>query len=329
MTNWLLRIVGVSLVMSSLAGSREGAIWGQDPAPGPGSCIAESGHPASLAETENLVRAEVYGRAECKARQLIAAQPDSAEAHYLLGYILNRNDKPDESLKEYTAGAKLRHPSSNDLAVVALDYALLKDYTDAAKWMNQALAGEPGNAQYWYYLGRIQYSLNAFDDARTAFEKSLSLRPNDVHDLYNLGLTYEGLGQPETAIELYRQAITNDGASDAQPFYDLGSLLARENRTDEALPLLEKAAELEPRNPGILEGVAKAEGQLGHLQSSRKHLELAVILQPNVSSLHFELGHVYQKLQMATAAKQQFKICGTLAGTHSSVGSDSLDFAKP
>lgn len=328
---WFVRIFGVALVLSLLAGPNKGAACGQGPVPTPSSCMATSDRPASLVDTENLVRAEVFGSAECSARRLVAAQPESAEAHYLLGYILNRTDKPDESLKEYTAGAKLRRPTSNDLAVVALDYALLKDYTDAAKWMNQALGGAPTNAQYWYYLGRIQYSLNAFDLARKAFEQSLSLQPNNARDLYNLGLTYEGLGRANEAIELYKQAIDSEpkgAANDAQPFYDLGSLLVRQNRTEEALPLLETAAELEPRNPGILERLAKAEGQLGQLEASREHLELAVSLRPKVSSLHFELGHIYQKLHMATEATQQFEICSSLAGTHSSIGSDSLDFTK-
>ena len=35
--------------------------------------------------------------------------------------------------------AAYRRPSANDLAIVALDYALLKDDTDAEKWMMQAL----------------------------------------------------------------------------------------------------------------------------------------------------------------------------------------------
>ena len=153
-----------------------------------------------------------------------------------------------------------------------------------------------------------------------------------MRDLYNLGLTCEGLGLTEKAIEHYRQAIAVEpraSTQDAQPYYDLGSLLARQNQPEEALRLLEKAAQIEPRNPGIREQLARAEEKSGQLDRSRRNLELAISLEPQVSSLHFELGHIYQKLHMTAEAKQQFALCGTLAGTLSSVGSDSLDFAKP
>lgn len=326
------RAVGTVLLFLSLAEAGARLAWGQAVSSAPKNCAAGNDHHASLTETENLVRAEVFEAAECRARELTAAQPESADAHYLLGYILNRTDQPNESLQEYTAGARYRHPTANDLAVVSLDYALLKDYTDAAKWMTQALAGEPKNAEYWYYLGRIWYSLNDFGKARDAFLTALRMSPDNTRDFYNLGLTYEGLGDTTKAANLYQQAIISEhpgAAQDAQPYYDLGSLLSRQNKTVQALPLLEKAITLDPRNPGIRERLAKAEEQTGQLERSRKDLEFAVSLESNVSSLHFELGHVYQKLHMMTEAKQQFDICRTMFGTHSIVGSDNFDFAKP
>lgn len=326
-TGWLL-----NLIFISLAGVHASGAWCQVPAPGSNPCAAGDDRPPSLEYTANLVRAELFPAAECSARRLTASVPQSADAHYLLGYILNRRDQPDASLKEYTTAAKFRRPLSNDLAIVALDYALLKDYRDAARWMTEALSGEPRNATYWYYLGRIQYNQNAFEKARLAFDRSLSLRPNDMRDLYNLGLTFEGLGQTDKAIEYYRRAITAEplaSMQDAQPYYDLGVLLARQNRPEEALPLLEKATQIEPRNPGIHEQLARAEEKTGQLDRSRKDLELAVALEPQISSLHFELGHIYQKLHMTDKARQQFSLCSTLAGTISSVGNDSLDFAKP
>ena len=106
------------------------------------NCVTSQAKPPTLAEIANLIRAELFQAAECSARALAKSQPDSSDAHYLLGYILNRRDKADESLKEYTTAARYRRPSSNDLAVVALDYVLLKDYKDAEKWMTQALIGD-------------------------------------------------------------------------------------------------------------------------------------------------------------------------------------------
>ena len=211
-------------------------------------CSDASNQPLTLEQTANLVRAELFSIAECSARSLVRSQPALADAHYLLGYILNRRGKADESLSEYTRAAQLRKPSAEDLAVVALNYAMLRDYADAETWMTQALLRDQKNALDWYYLGRIRYSYSAFEPAREAFEKALRLAPKDIRTLYNLGLTYEGLGDDDRAIQLYQQAI-DVHVDDAQPYFDLGSLFARHDEPTQALPLLQQAAALDPKKP--------------------------------------------------------------------------------
>ena len=79
-----------------------------------------------------------YASAESDARASVQRQPDSPVMHNLLGYVLYRENKPKESLAEYTAGARYGKPCANDLAVVAMDYILLADYPDADKWLTVA-----------------------------------------------------------------------------------------------------------------------------------------------------------------------------------------------
>ncbi len=294
-------------------------------------CSTSQNSTATVEQVTNLIRAEHFEPAECAARSLVNAHPDDADAHFLLGYVLNRRDEPGESLKEYTAGARYRKPAASDLAIVALDYALLEDYTDAEKWMSQASGAQPANTLYLYYLGRIEYSLNAFDKARATFERALAITPNDQRDLYNLGLTYEGLGLTDRAVELYRQAIAlqSSGAPrDAQPYYDLGSLLLRQNSVEPAMEMLRKARELDGSNPAIREALGKAEEQAGLLDESRRELELAVAAAPGVVSLHFELGRVYKKLHLEAQAKQQFDLCSRMNATHSTDSLENLDFSR-
>ncbi len=38
--------------------------------------------------------------------EFLRTQPSSADAHFLLGYVLFREEKPRESLAEFTAGAR-------------------------------------------------------------------------------------------------------------------------------------------------------------------------------------------------------------------------------
>src|SRR3569833_3326387 len=86
------------------------------------------------AQQDDLALARSYAErnelpaAEAEARRVVAANPESADAHFLLGYILFRQQTARESLAEYTAGAKYRKPSAADLRVVGADYVLLADY---------------------------------------------------------------------------------------------------------------------------------------------------------------------------------------------------------
>ena len=203
------------------------------------------------------------------------AQPESADAHYLLGYILNRRDQADESLREYTTAAKYRRPAANDLAVVALDYVLLKDYADAEKWMTQALIGDPGNALYWYYLGRIRYTINDFGRAGAAFEQALRRAPKDTRDLYNIGLRMKAW---ERRIRRSASTPRPSQAKRKTQYRMLNPITtwdrcSRERTKPQRRFLCLRGRLRSMASVAILDGLAKAEEQKGDLTASSKELE--------------------------------------------------------
>ena len=87
----------------------------------------------------------------------------------------------------------------------------------------------------------------------------------------------------------------NNLIRDAQPYFDLGSLLLRKNRTSQALQYLQQAAAIDPSNAAIYEELGSAEEQLNQLAAAQKDMEKAVELVPDVSSLHFQLGAFIRK----------------------------------
>ena len=151
----------------------------------------------ALAEARSLIQSGQLSAAEHRTRTYLALSQNSAEAHYLLGYILFKEQKPEASLAEYTAGAKFRSPGALDFETIGADYVLLRDYSDADKWFTKSVELDPQNASALYYLGRTKYNENFFDQAVTAFTRCLKLEPNDVRAQDNLGLSYQGLGSPK------------------------------------------------------------------------------------------------------------------------------------
>lgn len=275
---------------------------------------------APLATARNLVHAGKIAESEAALHSYIVSNPSSADAYFLLGYVYFREAKPKESLAAFTSGARYRHPAASELKIVASDYVLLGDFPDAQKWFAEVTRQTPDDSDAWYLLGRTQYNEDQFKDAIVSFEQALKLRPRYIEAQNNIGLAWQGLNKLDEAIAAYRKAIAWQGnqPSDPQPFLNLGTLFVNQNQPDKAIPLLEQASRLAPKNPKIHEELALALEAGNHLPEARRQLEMAVTLAPQASGLHFKLGRLYQREGLHDLANQQFALCEKLYSTHSS-----------
>jgi tetratricopeptide (TPR) repeat protein len=315
--------------------------------------FAQAGASASSLDDLEAIRHSIdagqLNDAETSLREFITHHSDSADGHYLLGLVLFReiqisasregstqgapyNDlspalaefakgHAEASLAEYTAGARTHKPTAADLKIVAFDYVILGDFASADKWLTRALEWNPQDADSWYNLGRAKYNLNRFDEGIRAFEQALKLDPGNVKAEDNLGLCYEGLGNLDEAIAAYRKALDWQQANSAQSFVgpnlDLGSLLLDQNKPEEAIPYLVRAAEIAPREAHVHEKLGRAYSELNNLPLAQQELEKAVQLSPENPRLHFMLGQIYRKEGFVDKAKAEMDRSAALHGTQS------------
>ena len=264
---------------------------------------------ALLYQTKALIHLNDFPGAEKVLRSYIAAHPQSSDAAYLLGFILHRQKRAAESLAAYTQAATLSTPSADDLKIVALDYVLLDDYADAIKWLEKAIEFDPRNRDAWYYLGRAYYTKGQLSEARKAFQQLLELDPHDVRAENNLGLILETEDQPAAAIQSYRQAIAWQQQSlrpSEQPYVNLGSLLLEQGQTTDALPLLQKAAELAPSSAYCHLRLGMTYRKLGNLTEAQKELEKATQLDPENAAAHYQLGRTLKENNSLSRAQAEF-----------------------
>lgn len=265
-----------------------------------------SANPNPMTEARSLLSSGKIAEAEKTVRGYLTAHSQSAEAHFLLGYILFKQQNALASLAEYTEGAKYSTPSAADLEAVASDYILLKDYPDADKWFTKAVEWNPQDELGWYYLGRTKYNENRFEEAVQSFQKCLALKPKDVKAEDNLGLSYQGLNRNEDAMAAFRAAIAWQAialAKDPGPYLDLGSLLVDDNQPEKGLPYLLEAAKIAPTDFRMHRALGKAYAHLDQPEKARAELEKAAALAPGDAPIHFMLAQVYRKLGMADKAK--------------------------
>ena len=284
--------------------------------------------------------------AEIIVRQDLKIEPDSAAAHFLLGYILYREIQAEakridpnpnavytaprkslvelreknakESLAEFTAGARYRTPSPFDLKIVAIDYILLGDFIDADKWLTRSLQWNPTDSDGWYQLGRTKYNENRFTEAIDAFKKCLAIDTKNVKAEENLGLSYAGLGDDLDAVKAYQTAIewqATSATKDPETYLAFGRLLLDQDRPKDGIPILIQATEIAPSVSQGHELLGKAYLQIQELLKAQTELERAVNLSPDTARLHYILGQVYRKAGLTAKAKAEFDRCAALQGT--------------
>jgi Flp pilus assembly protein TadD len=345
----LISFIPAAVCLALLVPSATATAFGQstDPAQDP------------LSEAKSLFEHAKFSEADRAVRHYLKDHPDSAEGHFLLGHILFReiqahamletqlqpqahgpmggvktlgrtpSDAPDlnraaemakASLEEFTAGARFHNPSAADLKIVAFDYVLLGDYSDADKWLGKMLEWAPNDSEGWYYLGRTKYNENRFAEAIEAFERCLRLDPKNVKAEDNLGLSFAGLGRNDEAAAAYKQAIAWQEQSllkNPGPYIDLGSLLIDQNRPLDAVPYLLRAIEIAPPESRTHELLGKAYTRVEDFPKAQTELEKAIELSPQTPNLHCMIAPVYRKQGLAEKAKTEYERCAALTGTHS------------
>jgi len=306
---------------------------------------AEPGEPLAqepaLASARSLLQQDKLSEAEAATRNFLQAHAGSAEAHFLLGFILFReigekwrdagkaqeaalpysegsaigslaefrDAKARESLAEFTAGARYRPASAFDLKIVALDYLLLKHNVDADQWLARSVQLNSRDAQAWYYLGRTKYSEGQFPQAIEAFKQCLKLEPRNIQAENNVGLSYEALGQRDQAIQAFENAIaweTETAVRDPEPFFELAHLYMEQNQPEKALPHLSQSVAISPNLCKAREALGKAYSLLHRFPEAQAELEKAVALEPATASLHYLLGQVYRQEGMLPKAQAEF-----------------------
>jgi tetratricopeptide (TPR) repeat protein len=133
----------------------------------------------------------------------------------------------------------MRDPEAERYYQQAVDRAIRKDFAGALPLYDEAIARDPGNAQYfsdraitlialgrnadavetalraseidpampepWINRGVALGNLGRYNEAETALERAVSLAPDNPYAHKNLALVYEKTGRPERAVEEFRK----------------------------------------------------------------------------------------------------------------------------
>lgn len=119
------------------------------------------------------------------------------------------------------------------------------DLDEAEDLLERALEQKPGDIPAMNMLGFVFWSRGDADEATRYYSASLDIDAANAHALKGLGLCRADQGSISEAVELIKRAI-DQRRNWGEAYYDLGVILTKAKRYEEAYPFLDVASKLEP-----------------------------------------------------------------------------------
>ena len=154
---------------------------------------------------------------------------------------------------------------------------------DEARKMLRAVQPNSAEERVQLLLAEVQLLREArrYDEAYKMLAQALEKSPDSVPLLYDSAMTAEKLDRVD-AMERQLRRVIELRPDYAHAYNALGySLADRNQRLSEALQLIEKAHQLAPEDPYILDSLGWVYFRMGDLPQARKYLELAYNAKPD------------------------------------------------
>ncbi|MBN2394165.1 MAG: tetratricopeptide repeat protein [Anaerolineae bacterium] len=204
-------------------------------------------------DAQAQIDAGQYDAARDALEELVATDPENAEAHFMLG----------------------------------LTYFNLGEYDKAKASFSQAMTLEPERAAAVHHnLGVLAYQTGEMETAVAEFKAALEADPNDPDSHYQLGATYLQIAISNSDLMYLQQAETEFeqvlalAPGKPEALVGLGTLYLNQNRAAEAIDLLEQAVQSNPEMREALFALGMAYFASGDTASAKETLQKFLDTQP-------------------------------------------------
>ena len=255
----------------------------------------------------HVVRKEI-DKAMTLYGQLEAADPYAGTMERTRAWMaLGEIDKAEESARRLVQFNPNKAQSYVPLATIL---EVRKDRAGAENELSKGLAAEPQNIQVGLILAEFQLRGRELEKALASYDRALAIAPTNVQALTGKGMALQMQGKNDEAAKLYLQAVQAQhnyvpalnnlamlwadnertrqqavnlamaalvrSSGDPSVIDTLGYVLIRNNRSEEALKVLERALSMAPDHPAIQYHHALALSELGRTTEAVAGLEKAL-----------------------------------------------------
>jgi tetratricopeptide (TPR) repeat protein len=277
------------------------------------SAAADPNNTEDLRPLENKIKHGQYQQAVPALNRYLQKYPDSATAHYDLGYIYFRTHQIEGAIQQLSKSLELNANNAQAHEVLGLVCTWVGRSDLAEVELLRAARLEPNSAEVHYWLGRTYYSREVYPPALKQFETAIRLDPSYMKAYYNLGLVLESMGKGEEAVKDYETAARlaeEQHLKSPWPYEYLAAHYARNEQVTETIKFARKALLMDPRCDLAYYNLAKAYRLQGNWQQSADAVEKAIAINPNTTPEYYYILSIdlrnLGKIQESEVAYKQF-----------------------
>jgi tetratricopeptide (TPR) repeat protein len=196
---------------------------------------------------------------------------------------------------------------------LAMAYVKLRRPDWARPELQKLSESHPQNALYAYWLARLDYDAQKYNEAIAKLGKVISLDPKMARAYDLLGLCFDYVGRLDDAIKnLDHAAELNRSQAHPSPWpnVDLATVQIEKNQLSEAEASLGEAIGFDSRLPQAHYQLGRVLAKQGRLAEATKALKTSATLDPTYPEPHFLLGRIYHQTghtQLGDDEIQQFQ----------------------
>ena len=299
----------------------------------------------AMEQAHNLYSTGRLAQASKICSEIVAQRPRMAEAHNLMGAILNAQGESAAAVKSLQRAIHLNGNNAQFYSNLGEIERRRGKLPEALVALRRATTLDPKSPQAWNNFGILRYDRREFGEAVNCYKQAIALKDSYAEAHNNLGNALRALGKNEEAVEHYQRALlirenypeaynnmaailrARDEFLEAEHAYrraislkpryieaygNLAALLAQCDRDDEALRVLAQAIEINPKHVPTLLQIARHQLNKANYVQAEQACRLALQEDPNNANAHALLGEVLHETDRFPEALESFETALTL-----------------
>lgn len=237
----------------------------------------------------------------------IALDSTQYAAYTEKGYAHRRLNQMDDAIAAFQRSISLKPESYIAPYELGSIYREKKMWADAERYLQQSIRNKPDYADAYQELGAVQRHRGRNQDAIASFNKAISLDSENGQAYMGLGDVYfYGTNDYEQAIDAYLKGLAIDQDNEVAA-YNVGFSYNDLGQYQNAMTYLHKALQLKPSYVEAKAELGFAQLKLKRYPEAAVTLKSAVAADPSFDTSHYYLGQVYVLTGNRTSAMSEYR----------------------